>query len=294
MAGGDVDPLGALEVVIPVPLFPGVLLDEGDGVAHLLGGVLLHVVLPVAQGRGQLEAGDAVLQLQSLGDDAVAHQGAVAGGVALDGTGAQNGGVIINGHTHLRLRHGTHVTGKAKFLGHIDVVLCRMLVQQHGDIGGGSLPAQTLDGGKAHEHGGHFVFVHQHDLLGKLLVVSDAPIPPEQVVQELRHVLDDQILLQVADAKVLVPQALGMPVHHHGHCQVVGHPAVAEHGLDVSGLDDKAGQGAHDVEPPPVVIHGVPEATPFPALANLAPGIEIAQAILAHFLSHFLHLPGAS
>ena len=169
-----------------------------------------------------------------------------------------------------------------------------MLVQQHGDIGGGGLPAQTLDGGKAHEHCGHLVFVHQHHFLGELLVVADAPVSPEQVVQELCHVLNDQILLQMADAQILVPQALGVAVYHHGHRQVVGHPAVAEHGLDVSGLDDKAGQGAHDVQPPPVVVHGVPEATPFPALANLAPGVEIAQAIHSHFLSHFSHLPGAS
>ena len=86
--GGDIHPLGALEVILPVPLLPGVLFYEGNGVADLLGGVFLHILLPVPQGGGQLEAGNAVLQLQTFGDDAVAHEGAVAGGVALDGAGA--------------------------------------------------------------------------------------------------------------------------------------------------------------------------------------------------------------
>ena len=86
--GGDIHPLGALEVILPVPLLPGVLFYEGNGVADFLGGVFLYVLLSVPQGGGQLEAGNAVLQLQTFGDDAVAHEGAVAGGVALDGAGA--------------------------------------------------------------------------------------------------------------------------------------------------------------------------------------------------------------
>ena len=67
------------------------LLDEGDGVAHFLGGVLLHVVLAVAQRGGELEHGDAILKLEPLGDDAVAEERAVAGGVALHGAGADTG-----------------------------------------------------------------------------------------------------------------------------------------------------------------------------------------------------------
>ena len=92
------------------------LLDEGDGVAHFLGGVLLHVVLAVAQRGGELEHGDAVLELEALGDDAVAEERAVAGGVALHCAGAEHGGVVVDGDAYLGLRHRAHVARKAELL----------------------------------------------------------------------------------------------------------------------------------------------------------------------------------
>ena len=159
------------------------LLDEGDGVANLLGRVLLHIVLSVPQGRGQLEHGNAVLQLQTLGDHTVAHQRAVAGGVALDGAGTQNGRVVIAGHADLSLRHRADITGKAVFLGNIDVVHRCILVQQNGNIGGGRFPTEPLQGGEAHHDGGHLVFVHQNHLLGELRIVADASVAPEQIVK---------------------------------------------------------------------------------------------------------------
>ena len=292
--GGDIHPLGALEVVLPVPLLAGVLLDEGNGIADLLGGVLLHVLFPVAQRGGQLEAGNAVLQLQALGDNAVAHQRAVAGGVALNGAGTQNGGVIVNGHTGLCLGHGAHVTGQAEFLGNVNIMQGGGLIQEHRDIGGGGLPAQTFQSGEAHHHGGHLILVHQHHFFGELGVVADAAVAPEQVVQKLCHILDDQILLCVADAQVFSPEPLGVPVHHHGNGQVVGHPAIAEHGLDVPGLDDEACQSAHNAQPALVVVHGVLQAAPFPAFADLAVGVKITQTVCADFFSHGLHLPESS
>ena len=288
--GGDIHPLGALEVILPVPFFPGVFLNKGNGIADLLGGVLLHVLFPVAQRGCQLEAGNAVLQLQPLGDNAVAHQRAVTGGVALNGAGTQNGGVVVNGHTGLCLGHRAHVTGQAEFLSHVNVVQGGGLIQEHRDIGGGGLPAQAFQSGEAHHHGGHLVLVHQHHLFRELGVVADAAVAPEQIVQELSHVLDDQILLCVADAQIFAPEALGVSVHHHGNGQVVGHPAIAEHGLDVPRLDNKARQSAHNAKPALIVVQGVLQATPFPAFADLAVGIKIAQTVCTDFFSHGLHL----
>ena len=45
------------------------LFDEGNGVFDLLCNVILHVVLAVAQRRSELEYRDAVLKLETLGDD---------------------------------------------------------------------------------------------------------------------------------------------------------------------------------------------------------------------------------
>ena len=85
------------------------LLDEGDGVADLLRGVFLHIILAVAQGRCKLEHRDAVLELKALGDDTVAEQRTVAGRIALHGAGAEHRGVVVDGHTGLCLRHRADV-----------------------------------------------------------------------------------------------------------------------------------------------------------------------------------------
>jgi len=120
--------LGALEVGLPVPLHAHLLLDESDGVFHILRGVLLHVLFPVAHRRNELEGRDAVLPLKALGDDAVAHEGAVAGGVDLNGAFAEDGEVIVDGDTGLRLRHGAHVAGDAELLGDVKIVGSGILI----------------------------------------------------------------------------------------------------------------------------------------------------------------------
>lgn len=107
--GGIVHALGALEVRFPVPLLAGVLFDEGNGVFDLLCSVILHVVLAVAKRRSELEYRDAVLKLETLGDDAVAEQGAVARRVALHGAGAEHRDVVVDGHARLRLGHRADV-----------------------------------------------------------------------------------------------------------------------------------------------------------------------------------------
>ena len=170
-----------------------------------------------------------------------------------------------------------------------------VLVQQHRDVGGGRFPAQTLQGGEAHHHGGHLVFVHQHDLLGKLRVVADAAVAAEEVIQQLCHVVDDQVLLGVADAQILAPETLGVPVHHHGNGQVVCHPAVAQHGLDVPGDHDEFRQDQHDAEPAGVIVKGIHQAAPLAALADDgAVLVQIAVMDVAADLIHGWHLPESS
>ena len=95
-------------------------------------------------------------------------------------------------------------------------MLRRVLVQQHGDVGGRSFAAETLQRREAHHHGGHLVFVDEDYLVGKRLVVADAAVAAEEAVKQLCDVLDYEILLQMADAQMLAAQPLGVAVDHHG------------------------------------------------------------------------------
>ena len=282
--GGIVHALSALEVRLPVPLLTGVLLDEGDGVADLLRGVFLHIVLAVAQGRGELEHRDAVLELEALGDNAVAEQRTVAGRIALHGAGAEHGRIVVDGHAGLGLRHRADVARKTVFLRNIDVMLCRVLVEQHGDVGRRRLAAQALERREAHHDGSHLVFIHEHDLVGKLLIVADAAVAAEEAVEQLCHILNDEVLLQVADTQIFIAQALGVTVDHHGHGQIVGHPAIAEHGLDVARLDDELCKDGHDVQPAAVIIERVLDAAPLAAVAYLSFSVELAEIFAANSL----------
>ena len=277
----------------PVPLLAGLFLDESDGVANLLSGVLLHVVLAVAQRGCQLENRDAVFKLKPLGDDAVAHQRAVTGCIALHGAGAQNRRVVINGHSGLSLRHGADVTGQTVFLSHVDIVAGGALVQQNRNIGGSDFAAEGNQSGKAHHDGLHFVFVHQNDLLGKLRIVADAAVAAEELVQKLCNVLDDQVLLHMADTQMLSPQTLGVPVNHHGHRKIVRHPAVTEHGLDVAGLHQYHPEHGHPViQPAGIVIGGIDKAAPFAAASDAAAGIDLAEVFCSDsFVAHYLAPP---
>ena len=133
----------------------------------------------------------------------------------------------------------------------------RVLIEKHGDIGGNRLPAEALEGGEAHQDGGHLIFIHKDDFFGKFPVVAGPPVTPEKIVQQLCHVLNHQVLFCVADAEILAPEALGVPVHHHGNCQIVCHPAVTEHGLDVSGFYNEFAQDQHDAQPAGVIIERI-------------------------------------
>ena len=294
MPGGLVDPLGAGEIVVPVPFCPGLLLDEGNGAADLLGGILLHILPGVPQGHGQLEAGDAVLQLQPLGDDAVAHERAVAGGVALDGALAQNAVVVVNGDAGLRGGHGAHIPRQAEFLDHIQIVLCRILPQQIGHIQRGDLPAQALQGGEAHHNGRHLVLVQQHHPVGKGSVVADAAVPPEELVQSLGNFPDDQAVFQVGDPQVGPPETLRHPVHHHGHRQIVDHPAVAQKAPEIPGLGNEPQEHPENTQPAEIVIHRIPQPPPFPPPPDLPGGVQAAQRFASNSFAHFRALPETS
>ena len=285
--GGVVDALGALEICVPIPL-----LAKCDGVLDLLCCVVLHVVLAVTQGGGKLEHGDAVLKLKTLGDNAVAEQRAVAGGVALDGAGAEHGRVVVDGDAGFCLGHRADVARKAVFLRDVDVMLRCVLVQKHGDVGGRGLAAKTLQGREAHHDGGHLVFIDENDLVGELLVVADAAVAAEETVKQLCDVLDYEILLQMADAQMLAAQPLRMTVDHHGDGEVVCHPAVAEHGLDVSRLRDHLCHGDPVVEPAGVIIERVHQTAPLAAVPDLALSVEFAEILAAYSLiAHHLSPP---
>ena len=267
------------------------LLNKGDGVADLLCCVLLNVVLAVAQRGGELEHGNAVLELEALGDDAVAEERAVAGGVALHGAGTEDGGVVVYGDADLGLRHGTYVARKAELLRHVYVVLYGVLIEQHRDIGGDRLAAQALEIGEAHHEGGHLVLVDEDDLLGELLVIAHAPVAAEKAVEQLGNVFYYQDLLYMANTEVLPSQALGVAVDHHGHGKVVCHPAVAEHGLYVPRLDDELAEGHEYAQPAAVIVQRVAHAAPLAAFADLAVGIEITEPVGTYLLSHWTRLP---
>ena len=121
-----VDALGALKIRLPVPLRAGLLLDKRDGLPDILRGVLLLV----PHRRDELEGRDAVLALKALGDDAVAHQRAVAGGIDLHGASAEHGEVVLDGDAGFGLRHGTYVARDAELLRDVEIMRGRILVQE--------------------------------------------------------------------------------------------------------------------------------------------------------------------
>ena len=168
------------------------------------------------------------------------------------------------------------------------------LVEKHGDVGRGYLAAERHDGGKAHHYGLHLVFVNEHDLLGKLGVVSDAAVALEELVEQLCDVLNDDVLLGVADAQMLAAQTLSVAVDHHGNGEVVCHPAVAEHRLDVAGLyKDDPRHVKPVVEPSGVIVKCVNDTAPLTAASvTLTLDIYLAEVLAAYSLvAHFFSPP---
>ena len=58
----------------PIPFLAGVLLDKCDGVADLLCGIILNILVCMAQRSCKLKYGDTVLKLHALGDNTVTQE----------------------------------------------------------------------------------------------------------------------------------------------------------------------------------------------------------------------------
>ena len=272
-----------------------VLLDEGDGVFDVLRGVGLHVVLLVAHGRDELERRDAVLALESLGDEAVAHERAVARRVALHGADAEHGEVIVDGAAGLGLRHGADVARDAELLRHVEVVRGGVLREQVCHEHRRHLTQDGLHVREAHHECGHLVFIRQHAAVGKLHVVAGAAVAAEDIVHGGGHVVDHEVHGRVHDAQRLIAQTHGELIDHVRHGEVVGHPAVAEHGLDVARLDDELCEEGQNVQPAAVVIEGIPDAAPLAPAADLSAVEEYAELLVANaplaFIGHHHRTP---
>ena len=262
-----------------------VLLDEGDGVFDVLRGVGLHVVLLMAHGRDELERRDAVFALEPLGDEAVAHERAVARRVALHGADAEHGEVVVDGDAGLGLRHGAHIARNAELLRHVEIVRGGVLRQEVCHEHGRYLTQDGLHIREAHHERSHLVFVRQDAFVGEFHVVAGAAVAAEDVVHGVGHVVDHEVHGRMDDAQRLVAQAHRELIDHVRHGEIVGHPAVAEHGLDIARLDDEFCKDGENVQPAAVIIEGVLHAAPFAPPANLAAVKEHAELLVADALS---------
>ena len=171
---------------------------------------------------------------------------------------------------------------------------CGALVEQHGDIGGCDLTAERNYCREAHHNGLHLVFINEHNFLGELLVVSYAAVAAEELIEKLCNVLDDNVLLCMADAQMLAAQALSMSIDHHGNCQIVRHPAIAEHCLYIAGLYENDPEHVDPViKPSGIIIKGIDYAAPLTAASvTLALNVNIAEIFGADSLvGHYFTPP---
>ena len=77
-----------------------------------------------------------------------------------------------------------------------------MLVEQHRDIGGRSFTRESLQGREAHHEGRHFVFIKEYDLVGVCLVISKVTVTPEQSVEQLCDIVDDDVEFLMQDPQL--------------------------------------------------------------------------------------------
>ena len=148
---------------------------------------------------------------------------------------------------------------------------------------------------EAHHECGHLVFVREHAFVGKLHVVAGAAVAAEDVVHGAGHVVDHEVHGRVHDAQRLIAQTHGELIDHVRHGEVVGHPAVAEHGLDVARLDDELCEEGQNVQPAAVVIEGILDAAPLAPAADLSAVEEYAELLVADaplaFIGHHHRTP---
>ena len=271
-----------------------VLFDELHGFLHVVGSVFLNVLLLVAERRGQLERRDAVLALESVSDNAVAHERAVACRVDLYGATAEYSEIVIDRDAGLSLRHRADITRKPKFLSNVEVVCSRILCEEVRNEHGRDLSEDSCCFLESHHECCHGVLVCQHAVLREFFVVARAAVALEDVVHRLGYVVDDEVHCLMRDAQRLVPESQREFIHHVRNSQIVGHPPVAEHRLDVARLRDEPCENGHDVEPSRVIVKSILYTSPLTADEDLglAVGrIQLAQRLIAFFLLRVSDLP---
>ena len=276
-----------VEVGVPVPRLAGLLLDESDGPADLLGGVFLsqRVHHPFRGGDG--EGGF----LKSPVLQAVAHEGGVAGGIAVQHAAADIHDVVLDAHAQFRLRHGAHVAGDAELLGAVDVADGGFLGHRGQGEDAEDLGAHAVEVGESPHDLFHHVLLQHHHLPAELFTAADVPVAPEHQFHGFGDLLDDEVELHVRDAQLTAPEALGAAVDEVLRSHVLQHPAVPEKALDALGMGQELEHGAPVLYPAAVVVPGVGQAPPFPAGLRVSSVIKGAQGFAVHFLSHYRSPP---
>ena len=154
--------------------------------------------------RGQLECRDAVLSLESVCDNAVAHQRSVAGRVDLYGAASEYREVVIDRNAGLGLRHRADIARKSELLSYVKVVSCRILCQEVGDKHGRNLSEDCCRILESHHERCHRVLICQYASLGELFIITRAAVTLENVVHRLGYVVDYEVHRGVRDAQRLV------------------------------------------------------------------------------------------
>ena len=167
---------------------------------------------------------------------------------------------------------------------------CRTLIEKHRNIGRRNLSAEGDHRREAHHDRLHLVLVNEHDLLGEFRVVADAAVAAEELIQQLCNVFNNNVLLRMTDPQMFAAQPLRVAVDHHRHSQIVCHPTVAEHRLDIARLDqDDAEHIDPVIQPSGVIIKGIGNTTPFTA-ASVALALKVifseiltADSLVGHY-----------
>ena len=171
-------------------------------------------------------------------------------------------------------------------------MLSSVLVEQYRNISRRRLAGCALEIRESHHDRCHLVLVNENIDLGKLLIVAYSAVTAEQIAKKLSYVDDDEILLLMSHSQVFTSETLSESVYHHRHCQIVGHPAVSEHCLDITRHHDEFAQCHHNAQPAPVIVKCVAYAAPLTAFSYLAvrlvkvavPGVTLDLLRIDHFV----------
>ena len=204
------------EVVLPIPLLTGDLLDPLDAVPHILRAALDGILVVVADGQREREG----RELEAAVLVAGGHVGAVAGGGGGDEAEAAVRQGVQDGAATFARRHRAGVRRQAVALDGVDIRDADELVElgdeEHRDelVGDADEPRETG------HHLSHGHLVEEHELVVYLVVAADATVGHQQ--------RGDDVL----DVAVHVGQQ--QAVHGDGPAAVAQRVAVKErHGREV-------------------------------------------------------------